>query len=145
MANKIRITSDELRYIALFESVTGATAKDCIIDDKSNRIIFIINSGDIGLAIGHGGANIKQVKSMIGRNVEIVEYSEDPTMFIKNSLAPAKINDVRVNEKPDGKKVALVTVSPQDKGIAIGKNGKTAERARFLVKRYFQIDNIVIT
>jgi N utilization substance protein A len=145
MSSKIRITSDELRYIALFESVTGATAKDCIIDDKSNRIIFIINSGDIGLAIGHRGANIKLVKNMIGRNVEIVEYADDPTVFIKNSLAPAKINEVRVNEKPDGKKVALVTVSPQDKGIAIGKNGKTAERARFLMKRYFQIDNVVIT
>jgi len=145
MASKIRITSDELRYIALFESVTGATAKDCIIDDKSNRIIFIIKSGDIGLAIGHGGANIKLVKNMIGRNVEIVEYADDPAVFIKNSLAPAKIKEVRVNEKPDGKKVALVTVFPQDKGIAIGKNGKTAERARFLVKRYFQIDNVVIT
>jgi len=36
-------------------------------------------------------------------------------------------------------------VEPSDKGAAIGKNGKTAERTRLLAKRYFCIDNVIIT
>lgn len=145
MSSKIRITSEELRYIALFESVTGAAAKDCIIDPKLSRVIFTVKPGDIGLAIGRRGSNIKLLKNMIGRTVEVVEYADDPTAFIKNSLAPAKIRELRLNERPDGKRVAVVTVEPSDKGVAIGKNGKTIERARLLTKRYFQIDNIIIT
>jgi len=35
-------------------------------------------------------------------------------------------------------------VDPKDKGIAIGKNGRNAERIRFLAKRYFDISNVSI-
>ena len=58
MSSGIRFTGREMRYIALFESITGATAKDCIVDDELNRIIFIVKEGDIGAAIGKGGKNI---------------------------------------------------------------------------------------
>jgi N utilization substance protein A len=50
-----------------------------------------------------------------------------------------------VTERSDGKRMAVVAVDPKDKGVAIGKNGKNAERLRFLVKRYFQIQNVSIT
>lgn len=145
MASKIRLTSNEIKHIALFESVTGAMAKDCIIDDKLGRIIFIVNCGDLGLAIGKGGSHIRTLKRMIGRDVELVEYSDEPSNFIRNSLAPAKIKEVRMSELPDGRKIVKVTVEPKDKGVAIGKNGKTAERTRFLAKRYFCIDKVIIT
>ena len=145
MANKIRLTTDEIQHIALFESVTGAIAKDCIIDDKLNRIIFIVKAGDIGLAIGRGGSNIQTLRRMVGRDVEVVEHADEPSVFIKNSLAPARIKEVRVSERPDGRRIVVVTVEPNDKGVAIGKNGKTAERTRLLAKRYFCIDNVIIT
>ncbi|MBS7643278.1 NusA-like transcription termination signal-binding factor [Candidatus Bathyarchaeota archaeon] len=143
--SKIRLTGDEIRYISLFESVTGATAKDCIIDEKSNRVIFTVKPGDIGFAIGKGGANIKFLRRMTGRDIEVVEYADVPSEFIKNSLAPARVKEIQILDRPDGRRIAVVIVEPRDKGVAIGKNGKTAERTRFLVKRYFQIDNVVIT
>ena len=65
--------------------------------------------------------------------------------FIKNALKPAFVKEVRVTERADGKKMAVVAVNPKDKGVAIGKNGKNAERLRFLAKRYFQIQNVSIT
>jgi N utilization substance protein A len=52
---------------------------------------------------------------------------------------------VRITERPDGKSIAVVTINPRDKGVAIGKNGRNAERLRFLAKRYFQIQNVSIT
>ena len=50
MHSGIRLTSKEMRYIALFESITSATVKDCIVDEEQNRIIFIIKEGEIGRA-----------------------------------------------------------------------------------------------
>lgn len=144
MSHKIRFTSDEMRYIALFESVTGAVATDCIIDKERDRIIIIVKAGDAGLAIGKHGSRIKLLKRMVRKEIEIVEYADNPEDFIKNSFAPARIKEIRITDRLDNKKVAVVTVENRDKGIAIGKSGRTAERTRFLAKRYFQIDNVVI-
>jgi N utilization substance protein A len=141
----IKFTSNEMRYIALFESITTASAKDCIVDEEQGRVIFIINEGQIGVAIGRGGRNIRTLERMTGKKHEIIEYSDDPVKFIKNALKPAFVKEVRVTERPDGKKMAVVAINPRDKGVAIGKNGKNAERLRFLAKRYFQIQNVSIT
>jgi N utilization substance protein A len=141
----IKITCDEMRSIALFESVSGASVKDCIIDEGQERAIFIVNQGQVGVAIGKGGRNIHTLERMTGKKHEIIEYSEDPVQFIKNALKPAAVREVRITERMDGKKMAVVTVNPKDKGVAIGKNGKNAERLRFLAKRYFDIQNVSIT
>ncbi len=145
MHSGIRLTSKEMRYIALFESITSAMVKDCIVDDEQNRIIFVVKEGDIGVAIGKGGKNIHLLEKMTGKKHEIIEYSETPAQFIKNALKPARVNEIRITERPDGKSIALVSVNPRDKGVAIGKNGRNAERIRFLAKRYFQIQNVSIT
>lgn len=144
MAQKIRLTGDEMRCIALFESITGAVANDCVLDEKRDRVIIVVKPGNAGLAIGKHGARIKILRDMIKKDVEIVEYAENPVDFIKNSFTPARIKEVRITERLDKKKVAMVTVEESDRGVAIGKNGKTAERTRFLAKRYFQIDNVVL-
>jgi len=134
-----------MRYISLFESITRANVKDCIIDDVQSRIIFVIKQGEIGMAIGKGGRNIHTLERMTGKKHEIIEYSEEPVQFIKNALKPAMVKEVRITERPNGKTMAVVTVNPGDKGVAIGKNGRNAERLRFLAKRYFQIQNVSIT
>jgi N utilization substance protein A len=145
MTSGIKITCDEMRYIALFESVSGASVKDCIINEGQGRAIFIVKQGQVGVAIGRGGRNIHTLERMTGKKHEIIEYSEDPQQFIKNALKPAAVREVRITERMDGKKMAVVTVNPKDKGVAIGKNGKNAERLRFLAKRYFDIQNVSIT
>lgn len=144
MTQKIRLRSDEMRYIALFENVTGAVATDCIIDDERQRVIMIVKPGDVGLAIGKHGSRIKLLKRMIRKDIEIVEYADNAEDFIRNSFAPARVKEIRITDRLDNRKVAVVTIESKDKGIAIGKSGKTAERTRFLAKRYFQIDNVVI-
>src|SRR5881398_3081760 len=61
---KIKLTSEEMKYMALFESITGATTQDCIIDEKLERIIFVAKQGNMGLAIGKGGKNINMLRRM---------------------------------------------------------------------------------
>jgi len=140
---KIRLTNKEMRYIVLFESITGATSEDCLIDEENERIIFIAKKGDMGLAIGRNGKNIDTLRKMTGRQIEVVENAENPEELIKNSLSPARITSMRITDNPK-RKIAVVEVEPKDKAIAIGRNGKTIEKTRMLVKRYFLIDHVVI-
>jgi N utilization substance protein A len=144
VAKGIKFTNTEMKHIALFESVTGAMVRDCIIDEDFNRIIFVIKEGEAGIAIGKRGKNLSLLEKMTGKKHEVIEYSEDPSQFIKNALKPARVREIRISERPDGKIAAVVSVEPKDKGIAIGKNGKNAEKIRFLAKRYFQISHVSI-
>ncbi|MBS7634745.1 NusA-like transcription termination signal-binding factor [Candidatus Bathyarchaeota archaeon] len=144
MSRGIRFTNEELKYIALFESLTGASVRDCIIDNQFDRIIFVVKEGEAGVAIGKGGKNIALLEKMTGKKYEIVEFSDDPVQLIKNALKPAKVKEVRLTKKPDGNTIAVVAVDYKDKGMAIGKNGRNAEKLRFLAKRYFQISSVFI-
>lgn len=141
---RIRLTGELIRYIALFEGVTGATASDCLIDENFRRLIFVTKPGDIGLAIGKGGKNVDMLKKMTGRPIEIVEYADTLEGLVRNALAPARIKDIRVTERPD-KKTVVVEVEQRDKALAIGKNGRTIDKTRTLAKRYFQVDYIQIS
>jgi N utilization substance protein A len=141
---EIKLTSDELRLMSLFQSITSATTRDCIVDDKMDRVIFVVNKGQMGLAIGKGGSTIKQLQNMVAKKIELVEFSDDPAEFIRNMLNADMINDVRISERSDGTKQAVVTVDPRKKGAVVGREGRNAEKARLLARRYFQISNVLI-
>lgn len=144
MTSKIRLTVDEIRYMALFESITGVAARDCIIDNHSNKITFITNKNEAGIAVGKNGSKIKLLRKTTGRNIEIIEYADNVQDFIKNAFIPARVKEVRVVEKLDSKKIAIVRVEEKDKGLAIGKGGEKVGRVRQLLKRYFDINNLII-
>jgi transcription termination/antitermination protein NusA len=141
---EIKLTSDELRLMSLFQSITSATARDCIVDEKMDRVIFVVNRGQMGLAIGKGGSTIKQLQNVIAKKIELVEFSDDAAEFIRNMLNADMINDVRISDRPDGTKQAVVTVDQRKKGAVVGREGRNAEKARLLAKRYFQITNVQI-
>ncbi|MEE9134656.1 MAG: NusA-like transcription termination signal-binding factor [Nitrososphaerales archaeon] len=144
MPETIKLTSEEIGLISLFQSISGATARDCIQDEKMNRIIFVVNEGDMGLAIGKGGSSIKSAEKQLGKPVEVVEYAEDPKDFIINALNTRKISEIRMSEKPGGTKAALIIVDQRNKGEVVGRSGRNAERARLLAKRYFDVESIRI-
>ena len=145
MTEKIKLTSDELRLMSLFQSITSVTARDCVVDDKMDRVIFIVNKGQMGLAIGKGGATIRQLQNVVARKVELVEYSDDASDFVRNILNPQMVNDVKITVRTDGSKQAVVLVDAKRKGVVVGKEGRNAEKARLLARRYFQISNVLIT
>ena len=140
----IKLTSDEMQYIAIFESITGATTRDCVYDEHMNRLIFLVKPGEVGIAVGKNGAKIRQLRKLFGRNIEVVEYAETPEKLIANCLFPARVLSVRITKTADGRKIAIVTVDPAHKGIAIGREGRNISKARILAKRYFDIDNVII-
>lgn len=130
--------------MALLENMTGATIVDCIVDDEEDIVIFAVKKGEVGLAVGKGGEKIKRFRSMTNKQVEIYEYIDDAGKFISNALKPAKVKEVRLVDRIGGSRVAMVNVESKDKGIAIGKNGANIKKIRFLAKRYFDLDTVVI-
>ena len=142
MTQSIKLSTDQMRMMSLFQNVTGATARDCVEDEKQDRVIFVVNTGKMGLAIGKGGIHIKSLQNIVKRNVELVEYDEDPAKFLSNLLNSKLISEVKINTRPDGTKQAIVMVDPRKKGIVVGREGRNAEKARLLAKRYFDISNV---
>ncbi|MCD6209713.1 MAG: NusA-like transcription termination signal-binding factor [Methanophagales archaeon] len=138
----VKLDTEGIRCIGVFESLTGAGVKDCILDN--DRVIMVVKKGDMGLAIGKGGSNINKVKKLLKKNIEVVEHSSDIKEFIENLLRPAVVKNVELLTTKDNKCYAYVEVSNKDKGIAIGKNGEKIKRVKLLVKRNQNIDNVII-
>ena len=72
----VKYTLNEMRYIGLFETITNATVKDCIVDDEHNKVTFLVKKGDMGLAIGKKGSTIGKMQKTVDKSVEIMEHSD---------------------------------------------------------------------
>jgi N utilization substance protein A len=124
----------ERRYIEELRILTKSTAIDCLIDERFDRIIYIIRPGDMGLAIGKKGENIRRMQKVLGKKIEMVEYSENPDDFIANMFRPALLSSV---EKDEAGRVRVILQKRSELGIAIGKGGANVEKARLLFRRFF--------
>ncbi|MBP2147117.1 N utilization substance protein A [Methanofollis sp. W23] len=125
----------ERRYIEELRILTKSVAYDCLIDDRFDRVIYVIKPGDMGLAIGKKGENIRKMQKVLGKRIEMVEYAEDRGGFIANILRPAEVKEIRTDELTG--KLEIVIQKKSELGIAIGKGGSTVEKARLLVRRFF--------
>lgn len=131
------ITYRERRYIEELRVATRATAIDCIIDEKFDRLIFVIPKEEMGLAIGHRGENIRKLQKLLGTRIEMVEYAREPEELIRNIFHPVPVDAVR--DPANG----IITVRVRKKAdlrIAIGRNGANAEKARLLLRRFLGMD-----
>ncbi len=144
MTQEIKLSTDQMRLMSLFQNLTVATARDCVEDEKKNRVIFVVNPGKMGLAIGKGGSHIKSLQTIVKKNVELVEFDEEPIKFLKNILNPKLVSEVKLNKRDDGSLQAIVIVDAKKKGIVVGREGRNAEKARLLAKRYFGIGSVLI-
>ena len=126
MTQSIKLTMDQMRKISLFQKITKVTPRDCLDDEKQDRLIFVVNEGKMGLAIGKNGSNIKSLQNLLKRNIELVEYYNDPIKFLKNLLNAKLVNEVKISTRADGSSQAIVFVNPNNKGLVVGRAGRNA-------------------
>lgn len=138
----VKLTAEEMRFIALFEGIAGARIKDCVITPDGSTIAFVVKEGNMGLAIGKNGARIKKMERLTGKNVEIYEASSDPISFLKNLLSPAQVLSVEAAGSESGK-ILMVRVVAGDKTKAIGRRGYKLLLAKKLMQRHFEISDII--
>lgn len=139
----IRLSDEARRLVALFEEETDAIVRDCVVDEEYDRIIFLIKAGQMGQAIGTDGEHVARVEERVGRDIKLVEDADRPGDFVANALAPAAVYNVTISENDD--RMAYVEVATEDRGAAIGRDGRNIDAARTLAKRHHDIDGIELT
>jgi len=81
----------------------------------------------VGACVGPKGSRVRMIVSELrGEKIDIVQYSEDPAVYVANALSPAKVKEVKVNEEEG---TATVLVPDDQLSLAIGKEGQNARLA----------------
>ena len=148
----IKIDRDSMELISLFNNISGAIIKDCLIfrnqEHNTEVIIFLVKEEDVGKAIGKAGEHVKDLKSKLNKKIDVIAFSEDLDHFIQNILQTTKnsivVQDIEIKESRNLKKTVIITVRPQDRGKAIGKEGSMIRKIKEIVIRYFDVDNVII-
>lgn len=128
---------DKALVVRLFElevpEITNGIIEIYGIDrEAGSRTKIAVFSNDpeidsIGACIGFKGSRVNSiVEELQGEKIDIINYDKDIKVFIKNSLSPAEINEVYINDK---KKQSLVVVREDQLSLAIGKEGQNARLA----------------
>src|SRR2546422_11421906 len=138
---EVTFTGDTLRYASLFQDVTRTTVVDCL--DTPDRIVYVVQKGDIGRAIGKKGENVANLRRLMNRNILVVEYADEPESFIANVFGNYKVKKVEIEQRGDVTH-ATVTVDASMKGKATGRGGKTLRVARDLIARHFSIQSVSV-
>ena len=152
LRKNIRIDQKSMELISLFNHISGAIIKDCLIfkspENNSEVVIFLVKKEDVGKAIGKAGEHVKDLKSKLQKNIDVIEFSEDLNQFIQNILNTTKnaikLQNIEIKESKNLKKTVIISVRPQDRGKAIGKEGSMIRKIKELVLRYFEVDNVII-
>ncbi len=98
----------------------------------------------IGSAVGARGVRINAVsKELHGENIDCIEYSSVPEIFVAKSLLPAQVISVKLQTSEDDEKpLAIVQVSKSQKSKAIGKSGINIRLASMLTGYIFQLEEV---
>ena len=86
------------------------------------------NVDPVGACVGNGGARIKAIsRELMGEKVDVIVWSADPLIYIRNSLSPAKV--AKVEPVLDQERAVQVYVYPDQLSLAIGKAGQNVRLA----------------
>jgi N utilization substance protein A len=81
----------------------------------------------VGSCVGLKGSRVQSiVRELGGERIDIVPWSQDPSVFVSRGLSPAKVMDVKVHEAD---KRMVVVVADDQLSLAIGKGGQNARLA----------------
>ena len=126
------LDKDKIQKINLFENLTNSKVKN-ILDEE--RLIVIVEHGELGKAIGKKGKNIKMVENIMHKKLKIVEFSNDPIKFVSNFIYPIKVNEITLNDD-------VIEIKERDrktKGLLIGRERKNLNELSNLIKGYFNL------
>ena len=135
---KIIFNKDLIKYMSLFQTLTGASLKDCL--DEGSQLVFIVDEGQIGRAIGKKAVNVHRIEKAVNRKIKILEFNSEIKQFIRNAVYPLKINEIQ----EDSGVYTLYPVDRTTRGYLIGKNAQNLRFFEKLIKRYFAITELKV-
>jgi len=128
--------------IEIPEIYDGIIQIKSIARDPGERSKVAVTSFDdrvdpVGACVGMKGIRIHSiVRELNNENIDLIEYSENPLVFIMRALSPAKVRDITISPET---KTATVLVSEDQVSLAIGKNGQNVRLASKLTGYALQL------
>lgn len=114
---------DGLINIRAVARIPGERAK-IAVESYDDRI------DPVGACVGVRGSRIHGiVRELRNENIDVINYTANPSLFIQRALSPAKISSIRLDEE---EKKAEVFLRPEEVSLAIGKNGLNIKLASML-------------
>ena len=114
---------DGLINIRAVARIPGERAK-IAVESYDDRI------DPVGTCVGIKGSRIHGiVRELRNENIDVINYTNNPSLFIQRALSPAKISSIRLDEE---EKKAEVFLRPEEVSLAIGKNGLNIKLASML-------------
>ena len=129
---KIVYDMEVMQIISMFEQMTGAHVKDCIMGDP---VVFVVHEAEIAKAIGKGGKHVRDLERKLKKRVKIVEFNSDVIQFTRNLVAPLELGNVVLEEN-------MLILSAKDlktRGLLIGRSASNLRAYEAVIQRYFPI------
>ncbi len=119
------------------EIYDGTVVIKSAVREPGDRAKLAVTSNEkdvdpVGACVGMKGSRVQSViKELRGEKIDIIEWSDEPSIFAANALSPAKVSQVRIT---DIEKRKMEVIVPEDQlSLAIGKFGQNVRLATKLV------------
>lgn len=126
------------------EVAQGSVIIKAIAREAGNRTKVAVVSNQqgidpVGSCVGQKGVRVQAIIQEFGgiEKIDIIQWSEDPKVYISQALSPAKNITVNINEE---EKVTVVTVPKEELSLAIGKDGQNVRIASKLTGYRIEIE-----
>ncbi len=102
-----------------------------------------LNIDPIGAAVGQRGVRINAVSGELDdENIDCIEYSPIPEMYITRALSPAVVKSVRIENRDTSEQKAIVDITTDQKAKAIGKSGINIRLASMLTGYQIELNEV---
>jgi len=119
----------EMEVPEIYDGIVEIKSVSREAGDRSKISVYASNPDvdPVGSCVGPKGQRVQAVVDELnGEKIDIVEWSEDPVVYVSNALSPSKVVDVHVDEE---NKSTTVIVPDYQLSLAIGKRGQNARLA----------------
>lgn len=117
---------EELFYSEIPEVADGVITVKKVVRIPGEKAKVAVDTYDdridpVGACVGMKGSRIHGIVRELGNeNIDVINYTSNPQLFIQRALSPAKINSIELNEEA---KTAQVKLNPEEVSKAIGRGG----------------------
>jgi len=134
----LRLSRTHPKFIEKLFAIEAPEIQNGIVEIKSiareagARSKIAVYSNDehidpVGSCVGQKGTRVNTItQELSGEKIDIIPWSEDPRAYVSNSLSPAKVISIEIDEKEHK---AVVEVSDDQLSLAIGKSGQNVRLA----------------
>jgi len=123
---------EKLFAIEAPEIESGTVEIKSIAREAGARSKIAVYSNDehidpVGSCVGQKGTRVNTItQELLGEKIDIIPWSDDPKQFVSNSLSPAKVLSIEIDEKEHK---AVIEVANDQLSLAIGKGGQNVRLA----------------